>query len=71
MSKSSHTEAEMIGGLKHLETGRKVEDVAQEVGVSKHTTYAWKTKYGGMDVSQVQEAKQLPAFAVRHCIAAA
>ena len=28
-------------------------------GVSKHTLYAWKAKYGGMDVSQAQEAKQL------------
>jgi putative transposase len=36
-----------------------VEDVAREVGVSKHTLYAWKAKYGGMDVSQAQEAKQL------------
>jgi putative transposase len=59
MSKSRHTEAEMIGALKQLEAGRKAEDVAREVGVSKHTIYAWKAKYGGMDVSQAQEAKQL------------
>ncbi len=48
----------MIGALKQLEAGRKAEDVAREVGVSKHTIYAWKAKYGGMDVSQAQEAKQ-------------
>jgi len=59
MSKGRHTEAEMIGALKQLEAGRKAEDVAREVGVSKHTIYAWKAKYGGMDVSQAQEAKQL------------
>jgi putative transposase len=59
MSKSRHTEAQMIGALKQLEVGRKAEDVAREVGVSKHTIYAWKAKYGGMDVSQAQEAKQL------------
>lgn len=59
MSKSKHSEAEMIGALKQLEAGRKAEDVAREVGVSKHTIYAWKAKYGGMDVSQAQEAKQL------------
>src|SRR5450631_4054064 len=59
MSKSRHTEAQMIGALKQLEAGRKVEDVAREVGVSKHTIYAWKAKYGGMDVSEAQEAKQL------------
>ena len=49
----------MIGALKQLEAGRKAEDVAREIGVSKHTIYAWKAKYGGMDVSQAQEAKQL------------
>ncbi len=59
MSKSRHTEAQMIGALKQLEAGRKAEDVAREVGVSKHTIYAWKAKYGGMEVSQAQEVKQL------------
>ena len=52
MSKSRHTEAQMIGALKQLEAGRKAEDVAREVGVWKHTIYAWKAKYGGMDVSE-------------------
>ena len=49
MSRSRHTEAQMIGALKQVEAGRAVEDVAREVGVSKHTLYAWKAKYGGMD----------------------
>ena len=59
MSKSRHTEAQMVGALKQVEAGRKAEDVAREVGVSKHTLYSWKAKYGGMDVSEAQEAKQL------------
>ena len=59
MSRSNQTEAQMIGALKQLEAGRKAEDVAREVGVSKHPIYAWKAKYGGMDASQAQEAKQL------------
>ena len=59
MSRSKHTEAQMIGALKQLEAGRKVEDVARELGVSKHTIYAWKSRYGGMDVSEAQEARQL------------
>jgi putative transposase len=49
----------MIGALKQLEAGRKAEDVAREVGVSKHTIYAWKAKYGGMDVSQARKLKVL------------
>jgi putative transposase len=56
MSRSKHTEAQMIAALKQVEAGRKAEDVAREVGVSKHTLYAWKAKYGGMDVSQAQAA---------------
>jgi putative transposase len=59
MSKSKHTEAQMIGALKQMEAGRKAEDVGREVGVSKHTLYAWKAKYGGMEVSEAQEAKRL------------
>ena len=59
MSRGKHTEAEMIGALKQMEAGRKAEDVAREVGVSKHTIYGWKAKYGGMDVNEVQEVKQL------------
>jgi putative transposase len=59
MSRARHTEAEIIAVLKQVEAGRKAEDVAREVGVSKHTIYAWKAKYGGMDVSEAQEVRQL------------
>jgi len=59
MSKGKHTEAQIIGGLKQVDAGRRAEDVAREMGVSKHTIYAWKAKYGGMDASEAQEAKQL------------
>ena len=47
MSKGKHTEAQMIGALKQVEAGRKAEDVAREVGVSKHTLYAWKRSTAG------------------------
>jgi putative transposase len=59
MSRSRHTEAQMIAALKQVAAGRATEDVARECGVSKHTLYAWKAKYGGMDPTQAQEAKQL------------
>lgn len=59
MSRSKHTEAQIVAAVKQMEAGRKSEDVAREIGVSKHTLYAWKAKYGGMDVSEAQEAKQL------------
>jgi len=33
--------------------------VAREQGVSRHTIYAWKAKYGGMEVSEAEEVKHL------------
>ena len=59
MSRSRHTEGEMIAALKQMEAGRKAEEVAREVGVSKHTLYAWKAKYGGLEVSEAQRLRQL------------
>lgn len=59
MSRSRHTEAQMIAALKQMEAGRAAAEVAREAGVATPTLYQWKAKYGGMDVSQAQEAKQL------------
>ena len=59
MSKGKHSEAQIIAVLKQVEAGRKTEEVAREQGVSKHTIYGWKAKYGGLDVSEAQEVKQL------------
>jgi len=59
MSRSRHTEAQIITALKQVEAGRTTGDVAREQGVSKHTIYAWKAKYGGMEVSEAEEVKQL------------
>jgi len=42
-----------------VEAGRTAEDVAREQGVNKYTIYAWKVKYGGMEVSEAEEVKHL------------
>jgi putative transposase len=59
MPKSKHSEAAILAVLQQLDGGRKAADVAREAGVSQYTIYAWKAKYGGMKVSEIQEAKQL------------
>jgi putative transposase len=59
MGRGKHSEAAIIAALQQLDAGRKAAEVAREVGVSTYTIYAWKAKYGGMDVSEAQEAKQL------------
>jgi putative transposase len=59
MPKSKHSETAMIAALQQIEAGRTAAEVGREVGVSAATIYAWKAKYGGMSVSEAQEAKQL------------
>jgi putative transposase len=59
MPKRKFTEAEIIAALKQGEAGRTLIEVAREMGVSKHTVYAWKAKFGGMSVSEAQRLRQL------------
>ena len=54
MRKSIHSES-----VKELESGVSAEVVAREHGISKATLYQWKSKYSGMDVSQVRRLKEL------------
>lgn len=59
MGRSRHTEAQIIAALKQVEAGRTVDDVARECGVSQATIYTWKSKFGGMDVSEAQRLRSL------------
>jgi len=59
MKKGRFTEEQIIGVLKQHEAGRKVADLARENSVSEATIYTWKSKYGGMDVSDAQRLKGL------------
>ena len=61
MKKSRFNEEQIIGILKQQEGGQKVVDLAREHGVSEATIYIWKSKYGGMDVSEAQRLKTLVA----------
>lgn len=59
MGKGRHMEAQIIAALKQVEAGRTEEDVARECGVSQATIYAWKAKYGGLEVSEAQRLRSL------------
>lgn len=51
----------MVGILKQQEQGKKVGDICREHGISQPTFYYWKSKYSGMDVSQLRKVKELEA----------
>ena len=59
MKRSRFTTEQVIGILKEHEGGTKTADLARRHGVTEHTIYRWKAKYGGMDVSDAQRLKQL------------
>ena len=52
MSKTGRQRCRWSGALKQVQVGRKVEDLAREVGMSKHALYAGKAEYSGEDKSQ-------------------
>lgn len=59
MKRSKFSEEQIIGILREQEAGAKTADVCRRHGISSATFYAWKAKYGGMEVS---DAKRLRAL---------
>jgi putative transposase len=48
-----------VNAIKAHESGRKVEDICRELGVSTETFYKWKQRCGGMVASDVKRLKDL------------
>jgi len=59
MKKSRYTEEQVIGAVKQMEAGRKAKELARDLGVSEATLYAWKSKYGGLEVSEARRLRDL------------
>jgi putative transposase len=59
MKKSRFSEEQIIGILKQHEAGRRVPELAREHGISEATIYTWKSKYGGLEVSEAQRLRSL------------
>jgi putative transposase len=61
MKKSRFTESQIVAILKETDTGMKVAEVCRKHGISQPTYYNWKSKYGGLSVSDLKRTKELEA----------
>ena len=59
MKRSRFTEEQIIAILREQESGQKTADVCRRHGISEATFYKWKSKYGGMEVSDAKRLKVL------------
>ena len=59
MKRTRFTEEQIIGVLKEQESGLATAEVCRRHGISPATFYKWKSKYGGLEVSEAKRLKNL------------
>src|SRR5215813_3891386 len=59
MKRSRFNEEQIIGILKEHQAGLSAQDLCRKHGISDATFYKWRSKYGGMDVSDARKLKAL------------
>jgi putative transposase len=59
MKRSRYTEEQIIGILKEQEAGVPVAELCRKHGMSDATFYNWKSKYGGLEVSEAKRLRSL------------
>jgi len=59
MKRKRFTEEQIIGILKEHELGAKTADLCRKHGISEASFYNWKSKYGGIEISEAMRLKAL------------
>ena len=59
MKRKRYTEEQIISILKQHEAGRTMVDLAREHGIAENTLYRWRSKFGGMEVSEAKRLREL------------
>jgi putative transposase len=61
MKGKRYSQEQIIGILKEHEAGVKVADLVRQHGISEQSFYRWKSKFGGMEVSEAKRLRELEA----------
>jgi putative transposase len=61
MKRSKYSESQIVGILKEADSGVAVKEICRKYGMSDATYYKWKSKYGGLEVSDVRHMRELEA----------
>jgi len=61
MKTSQFTETQIVSILKQSDAGVPVKDVCRQAGISVATYSKWKSKYGGLEASELRRVKELEA----------
>jgi putative transposase len=59
MKRARFSEEQIIGILKEAESGVKAAELCRRHGISDATFYVWRSKYGGLEVSEMRRLRQL------------
>lgn len=59
MKKSRFMEEQIAFALRQAETGTRVEEICQKMGISDATFYSWRKEFGGLGVSELRRLRQL------------
>lgn len=59
MKRKRYSEEQIIGILKQQEAGLSVKELTRQAGITEQTFYRWKSKFGGMEVSDAKKLRQL------------
>jgi putative transposase len=59
MKRKRFTEEQIIAVLKESEAGAKNQDLCRKHGITEPTFYRWRSKYGGMQISEAKRLREL------------
>jgi putative transposase len=59
MKRARFSEEQIIGVLKEAEAGARIGELCRRHGISDATFYTWRSKYGGLEISEMRRLRQL------------